>query len=714
MTSILFIVFLPLLAAIVAGFANKSFGAILPKVVTTGALFASCALSWPIFIHYLGGGEATVTPVLDFIHSGDLSVNWSLRVDALTAVMLVVVTSVSALVHLYSWGYMEEDPDQPRFFAYLSLFTFAMLMLVTANNLVQMFFGWEGVGLASYLLIGFWFRKPSANAAAIKAFVVNRVGDLGFMLGIFGTYLVFHTISIPEILRLAPGMMGSTIGFWGYRVDTMTLLCLLLFVGAMGKSAQLGLHTWLPDAMEGPTPVSALIHAATMVTAGVFMVCRLSPMFETSPFALHVVMTVGAATCLFAATVGLVQTDIKRVIAYSTCSQLGYMFFAAGCGAYGAAMFHLFTHAFFKALLFLGAGSVIHAMHHEQDMRYYGGLRKSIPITFWGMMAGTLAITGVGIPAVFGNPLAIGFAGFHSKDAIIEAAWASGNHGASIVGIIVALLTSFYSWRLMFLTFWGKPRWEQSEHIQHALHDAHGHGHDDAHAGHDDHGTTAAHAHHGEAAEEGAGSEPDHAHAVDAHPVFTTHGDGTGGYHPHESPFPMLIPLVLLSVGAVLAGFVFHPYFIDPTAGTSYWHGSIAFREHLMESMEELPLGVKLSATIAMLAGLAGAYIFYIRAPSAPRKLAETYAPIYDFILHKWYFDELYNLLFVRPAFAIGRFFWHRGDEKTINRFGPDGSAWIVAQGSRVAGKLQTGYVYTYAFVMLLGLTGAVTWAITR
>ncbi|PTS72770.1 NADH-quinone oxidoreductase subunit L [Sphingomonas sp. HMWF008] len=686
MHSILFIVFLPLLAAIVAGFANKSFGAILPKVVTTGALFLSAILSWTVFIPYLSGGEATVTPVLDWIHSGDLAVDWALRVDSLTAVMLVVITSVSALVHLYSWGYMEEDPDQPRFFAYLSLFTFAMLMLVTADNLVQMFFGWEGVGLASYLLIGFWFRKPTANAAAIKAFVVNRVGDLGFMLGIFGTYLVFNTISIPEILRLAPGMAGSTIGFVGYRIDTMTLLCLLLFVGAMGKSAQLGLHTWLPDAMEGPTPVSALIHAATMVTAGVFMVCRLSPMFETSPFALHVVMTIGAATCLFAATVGLVQTDIKRVIAYSTCSQLGYMFFAAGCGAYGAAMFHLFTHAFFKALLFLGAGSVIHAMHHEQDMRYYGGLRKSIPITFWGMMMGTLAITGVGIPAVFGNPLAIGFAGFHSKDAIIEAAWASGNHGASIVGMIVALLTSFYSWRLMFLTFWGKPRWAQSEHIQHALHDAHGHGHDD-------------HAHH------------DHAH--DDHGHHAPH-DGTGGYHPHESPLPILLPLILLSIGAVAAGFVFHGYFIEPEAGERYWRGAIAFREHLMHEMHEVPLGVKLSATIAMLTGLFGAYIFYIRSPQAPVKLAETYRPVYLWLLNKWYFDELYNLLFVKPAFALGRLFWHRGDEKTIDRFGPNGVAWIVAQNARVAGKIQSGYVYTYAFVMLLGLTGAVTWAITR
>ena len=709
MTSILFIVFLPLLAAIVAGFANKGLGTVLPKVVTTAALFASCALSWPVFLHYLGGGDPTLTPVLDWIHSGEMRVDWALRVDALTAVMLVVITSVSALVHLYSWGYMEEDPDQPRFFAYLSLFTFAMLMLVTADNLVQMFFGWEGVGLASYLLIGFWFRKPSANAAAIKAFVVNRVGDLGFMLGIFGTYLVFHTISIPEILRLAPGMAGSTIGFVGYRIDTMTLLCLLLFVGAMGKSAQLGLHTWLPDAMEGPTPVSALIHAATMVTAGVFMVCRLSPMFETSPVALNVVMTVGAATCLFAATVGLVQTDIKRVIAYSTCSQLGYMFFAAGCGAYGAAMFHLFTHAFFKALLFLGAGSVIHAMHHEQDMRYYGALRKSIPVTFWGMMAGTLAITGVGLPAVFGNPLAIGFAGFHSKDAIIEAAWASGQHGASIVGMIVALLTSFYSWRLMFLTFWGKPRWAQSAHIRHALHDAHGHdhGHD---AGEHGHGTAAAHAHHGAAAEEGQGSEALDAHAPGQHELPA----GTGGYHPHESPPAILIPLVLLSIGAVLAGFVFHGYFIEPSAGEAYWRGSIAFREHLMHQMHEVPLGVKLSASVAMLTGLGGAYLLYIRAPEAPKKLARTYAPIYDFLLHKWYFDELYHLLFVRPAFALGRLFWHRGDERTIDRLGPNGSAWVVAQGARIAGKVQSGYIYTYAFVMLIGLTGAVTWAITR
>jgi NADH-quinone oxidoreductase subunit L len=470
MHPVLFIVFLPLVAAIVAGLGGRVIGKTASKVITTGSLMMGAVLSWPIFLSYVAGsGEPTVVPVLEWIRSGTMNVDWALRVDTLTAVMLVVVTTVSSLVHLYSWGYMEEDPSQPRFFAYLSLFSFAMLMLVTADSLVQMFFGWEGVGLASYLLIGFWYHKPSANAAALKAFVVNRVGDFGFSLGIFGTFLAFGTVSIPAILAAAPGMAGSTIGFAGLRVDTMTLLCLLLFVGAMGKSAQLGLHTWLPDAMEGPTPVSALIHAATMVTAGVFMVCRLSPMFEVSPTALTVVTYVGAATAIFAATVGTVQNDIKRVIAYSTCSQLGYMFFAAGVGAYGAAMFHLFTHAFFKALLFLGAGSVIHAMHHEQDMRYYGALRKEIPITFWTMIAGTLAITGVGL---FG----VGFAGYHSKDAIIESAFASGSvHGvvAYWLGVFAALLTSFYSWRLIFLTFYGKPRWAGSEHIQHAVHHVH-------------------------------------------------------------------------------------------------------------------------------------------------------------------------------------------------------------------------------------------------
>ncbi|WP_219892479.1 NADH-quinone oxidoreductase subunit L [Aquisediminimonas profunda] len=674
METIKLIVFLPLLAAIVAGLGNRMLGNFAAKLVTTGALFISCALSWPIFASFLAGSaEAHVVPVLDFIRSGSLDVQWALRVDALTAVMLVVVTSVSSLVHLYSWGYMEEDPSQPRFFAYLSLFTFAMLMLVTADSLVQMFFGWEGVGLASYLLIGFWYHKPSANAAAIKAFVVNRVGDFGFSLGIFGVFLVFGTVSIPAILEAAPGYAGSTIGFLGHRVDTLTLLCILLFIGACGKSAQLGLHTWLPDAMEGPTPVSALIHAATMVTAGVFMVCRLSPLFEQSHTATTVVTYVGAATALFAATVGTTQTDIKRVIAYSTCSQLGYMFFAAGVGAYGAAMFHLFTHAFFKALLFLGAGSVIHAMHHEQDMRYYGALRKQIPLTFYAMMAGTLAITGVGIAGVFG------FAGFYSKDAIIEAAFASGTEAGGVafaVAVFSALLTSFYSWRLIFLTFYGKPRWSGSEHIQHASH-GHDHGH----------------------------SHDDHHHA---------HDDGTAGYHPHESPATMLVPLALLAIGAIFAGWYFHEWFIGAETGGGFWKGSLAFNEHLMHAMHEVPIWVKYSATAVMLAGFGIAWMAYIRDTTIPARFTATFSGLYQFLLNKWYWDELYDLLFVRPALWIGRQFWQRGDIGTIDRFGPHGAAELVQQGSKLAARFQSGYLYSYAFVMLLGLVGLATWMIVQ
>ena len=662
MNSILIIVFAPLAAAIIAGLGNRILGNVVTKSLTTGALLLACGLSWPIFLQFLGGDQAAyVVPVLKWVQSGALTFDWALRVDTLTAVMLVVVTSVSALVHLYSWGYMDEDPDQPRFFAYLSLFTFAMLMLVTADNLVQMFFGWEGVGLASYLLIGFWFKKPSASAAAIKAFVVNRVGDLGFMLGIFGTFLVFQTTSIPEILAASSAMAGSTIGFAGARWDTMTILCLLLFIGAMGKSAQLGLHTWLPDAMEGPTPVSALIHAATMVTAGVFMVCRLSPMFEAAPIALGVVTVVGAATCFFAATIGTTQWDIKRVIAYSTCSQLGYMFFAAGVGAYGAAMFHLFTHAFFKALLFLGAGSVIHAMHHEQDMRYYGGLRKEIPFTFYAMLAGTLAITGVGV-----YHLGVGFAGFWSKDAILEAAWASGSQAglaAFWLGAVAALLTSFYSWRLMFLTFWGKPRWIQSEHIQHSVH-----------------------------------KTPEQAGA-----------DTTGGYHPHESPPTMLIPLAVLSVGAIAAGQVFHDAFLNEPG---FWNGAIAYNEHLMHAMHEVPMLVKYAAFIVMVLGFVGAWYAYIKRPTLPAATAEQLGPIYRFVLNKWYFDELYHYIFVKPAFWLGRLFWKQGDEGTINRFGPDGAAWLVMRGTGYAAKVQSGYLTSYALIMLLGLVAAITWVL--
>ena len=662
MHPILIIVFAPLAAALIAGLGNRMIGNVAAKSVTTAGLFLAAGLSWPIFLGFLGGtATPEVVPVLKWVQSGTLTFDWALRVDTMTAIMLVVINSVSALVHLYSWGYMEEDPDQPRFFAYLSLFTFAMLMLVTADNLVQMFFGWEGVGLASYLLIGFWFRKPSAGAAAIKAFVVNRVGDLGFMLGIFGTYLVFQTTSITAILEAAPSMSGATITFVGMRLYTMDILCILLFIGAMGKSAQLGLHTWLPDAMEGPTPVSALIHAATMVTAGVFMVCRLSPMFETAPTALTLVTIVGAATCFFAATIGTTQWDIKRVIAYSTCSQLGYMFFAAGVGAYGAAMFHLFTHAFFKALLFLGAGSVIHAMHHEQDMRYYGGLRKHIPLTFYAMLAGTLAITGLGV-----YHLGAGFAGFWSKDAILEVAFARGNGAGQFAfwaGAGAALLTSFYSWRLMFLTFWGKPRWIESEHIQHSVHKT----------------------------PEQAGE------------------DTTGGYHPHESPVPMLIPLGVLTIGAVAAGQVFAPAFLD---NAEFWNGSIFYNEALIHAMHAVPYWVKYTAFVVMILGFAGAYLAYIAKPDIPAKFVSTFSGLHNFVFRKWYFDELYDAIFVKPAFALGRAFWKLGDVGTIDRFGPNGIAWVVERSAVAAKSIQSGYVYTYALIMLLGLVAAVTYVL--
>jgi NADH-quinone oxidoreductase subunit L len=452
----------------------------------------------------------------------------------------------------------------------------------------------------------------------------------------------------------------------------------------MGKSAQLGLHTWLPDAMEGPTPVSALIHAATMVTAGVFMVCRLSPMFETSPTALGFVTFIGAATCLFAATVGTVQNDIKRVIAYSTCSQLGYMFFAAGVGAYGAAMFHLFTHAFFKALLFLGAGSVIHAMHHEQDMRYYGALRKEIPITFWTMTLGTLAITGVGLPLV-----GVGFAGFYSKDGILEAAYASGGAGigAYLVGVFAALLTSFYSWRLVFLTFFGKPRWAASEHIQHAVH-----GHHESPEEETEH--------------DGHGHHEGHGHGQEL--------TGTAGYHPHESPWVMLLPLVVLSLGAVFAGFAFHDQFIGPEGGIEFWKGALAFDSHLMHAAHEVPTWVKFGPFTVMLTGLVIAMLAYLKFTDWPRRFVATFGALYQFLLNKWYFDELYNFLFVKPAFAIGRFFWKFGDVGFIDRFGPNGLAALVVQGNQVTRRLQSGYLYTYALVMLIGLAAAATWAMTR
>ncbi|MBS0255419.1 MAG: NADH-quinone oxidoreductase subunit L, partial [Proteobacteria bacterium] len=542
------------------------------------------------------------------------------------------------------------------------------------------FFGWEGVGLASYLLIGFWYNKPEANAAAIKAFVVNRVGDFGFALGIFALFMMIGAIDFDTVFAQAPSLTGKTINFFGWHADALTLICLFLFMGAMGKSAQFLLHTWLPDAMEGPTPVSALIHAATMVTAGVFMVARLSPLFELAPNAQTVVTLIGATTALFAATIGLVQNDIKRIVAYSTCSQLGYMFVAMGVGAYSVGMFHLFTHAFFKALLFLCAGSVIHAMHHEQDMRFYGGLRKQIPLTFWAMMAGTLAITGVGIVDLFG------FAGFYSKDSILEAAYASGTSAGSFgfwAGITAALMTSFYSWRLVFLTFYGKPRWSQSEHIQHAVHDAHGHG--------------------------------DHAHGHDHHAAHHGHGhdDGTAGYHPHESPWPMLVPLGVLTVGAVFAGYFFGHAFISEGTG-EFWKGAVAFEEHLIHAMHGVPLWVKWAPFSVMLLGFVTAWFAYIKRPSLPAAFVEQFGVLHQFVYNKWYFDELYNFLFVRPAFWLGRQFWQLGDVGLIDRFGPNGAAWAVVKGSTGARRLQSGLVTSYALWMLLGLVGAVSWVVMR
>jgi len=617
-------------------------GSRLAELITTGLLMVSAALSWIAFIDVgLSGNDAHVT-VLRWITSGSLAIDWAFRVDTLTAVMLVVVTSVSALVHLYSIGYMHEDPHRPRFFGYLSLFTFMMLMLVTADNLVQLFFGWEGVGLASYLLIGFWYQKPSANAAAIKAFVVNRVGDFGFLLGIFATYFIFDSVQFATIFADAPGAAEKTIHFLGHDWHALTVICLLLFMGAMGKSAQLGLHTWLPDAMEGPTPVSALIHAATMVTAGIVLVARMSPLFEHAPDALTVVTIVGATTAIFAATVGLVQNDIKRVIAYSTCSQLGYMFVALGVGAYGVAVFHLFTHAFFKALLFLGSGSVIHAMHHEQDMRKMGGLRRLIPLTYWMMVIGTLALTGFPLTA-----------GYFSKDAVIEAAYAahtSAGMYAFTLTVLAALLTSFYSWRLIFLTFHGEPR-ASLETMSHV----------------------------------------------------------------HESPRFMTVPLLVLAIGALFAGLVFKSRFIGEKYD-DFWNGALFTGEHneILHHMHEVPAWVVYSPFVMMVIGFAVAWLFYVKSPGIPAALARRHELIYRFLLNKWYFDELYDLLFVRPAKWIGRFLWKTGDGRIIDGLGPDGiSARVIDVTDRVV-RLQTGYVYHYAFAMLIGVAALFTWFLVR
>ncbi|WP_308909642.1 NADH-quinone oxidoreductase subunit L [Pseudokordiimonas caeni] len=632
-----FIVFLPLIGFLITALWGRKIGERTSQLLTSSLVSVSAVLSWMAFVDVAFGHNQYSIHVLSWVTSGTLEFNWAFRIDTLTAVMLVVVNSVSALVHWYSMGYMHEDPDTPRFFSYLSLFTFAMLMLVTADNLVQMFFGWEGVGLASYLLIGFWFKKPSANAAAIKAFVVNRVGDFGFSLGIFAVFVLFGTVNFADIFANAGNYQEAKLVFLGQEYHALTVICLLLFVGAMGKSAQLGLHTWLPDAMEGPTPVSALIHAATMVTAGVFLVARFSPVFQYAPDALAVVTVVGAATAFFAATVGLVQNDIKRVIAYSTCSQLGYMFFALGVSAYGAAIFHLFTHAFFKALLFLGAGAVIHTMHHEQDMRKMGGVRKFAPLTFIFMTIGTLALTGFPFTA-----------GFYSKDMILEAAYASHSFGSSfayVLGVAAAFMTSFYSWRLAFMTFTGECR--ADEETQH---------------------------------------------------------------HAHESPWIMLFPLAVLSVGAIAAGFVFAEYFVGHER-EAFWNGSlVTFAGDVLDEAHHVSGAAKWAPTVMMVLGFLLAFQMYVRRTDIPAKVAETWDGLYAFLLNKWYFDELYNFLFVRPAFWLGRVFWKRGDEQTIDGFGPNGVSSAVAAIAARARKLQSGYVYHYAFAMIIGLALAITW----
>jgi NADH-quinone oxidoreductase subunit L len=662
------IVFLPIIGSLIAGLFGRVIGARASELVTTALLLLSAALSCLAFYDVIYLGHAQIVHVLEWVVSGGFEADWTIRVDALTAVMLVVVTGVSSLVHVYSIGYMHDDEHRQRFFSYLSFFTFAMLALVTANNFLQLFFGWEGVGLASYLLIGFWYTRPSANAAAIKAFVVNRVGDFGFALGIFGVYAIFHTLDFDAVFSAAPAMAGKTFMFAGYPVDILTTLCLLLFVGAMGKSAQIVLHTWLPDAMEGPTPVSALIHAATMVTAGVFLVCRCSPLYELAPNALAFVTFIGATTAFFAASVGLFQNDIKRVIAYSTCSQLGYMFVAAGVSAYGAAMFHLFTHAFFKALLFLGAGSVIHAMHHEQDMRKMGGLVKLLPFT-WAMMGvGNLALTGVGIPYLFGT------AGFYSKDGIINAAYLSGTSigtYAFVLTLTAALMTAFYSWRQFLMTFHGPYRGAQHQELGQA--DADSHAHDEPL---DDHG---------------------HGHALDLSQV-------------HESPLVMLIPLLVLALGALFAGMIFNHDFVGPDSH-GFWHGTVAaVAGH--HAGAELPMWVELGPIVATIVGFGIAYYYYVLHPDLPPRMAARGGALYRFLYNKWYFDELYDAVIVRPTFRLARFLWKFGDGTIIDGIGPDGVAARVLDGSKQAVRIQSGYVYHYAFAMLVGVVLIATWFI--
>ena len=630
------IIFSPLLGFLIAGLFGRKIGDLISQVVTSSLVGLSAIISCYYLYLFISGSEALNFVIFNWISSGSLNLNWSIYIDALTAVMLVVVTVVSFLVHVYSIGYMSHDPDKPRFMGYLSLFTFAMLMLITSDNFLQLFFGWEGVGLASYLLIGFWFKKPSANAAAIKAFVVNRVGDFGLAIGIFLIYKYTGSLNFSEVFQSIPSLVDKKINFIGIEGNIITFICVFLFIGAMGKSAQLFLHTWLPDAMEGPTPVSALIHAATMVTAGVFLVVRCSPIYEYSAISQSLIITVGASTAFFAATIGLVQNDIKKIIAYSTCSQLGYMFFAAGIGAYHIAIFHLFTHAFFKALLFLCAGSVIHSLHEEQDIRKMGGIYKKIPYTYAFMVIGTLAITGFPF-----------LSGFYSKDAILEAAFFSSNSMgsyATIIGVITAILTSIYSWRLIYKTFHGNYRNEN--------------------------------------------------YAFEK---------------VHESPLVILAPLFLLTLGAVFAGFLFKDIFIGIDHQV-FWNGSIFFKEKFV--LQHPPYWFLYFTPVIGFLIIFIAYYLYVKNENILNQLKETHKPVYEFLLNKWYFDEFYEFLFVKPAKAFGNFLWSKGDEKIIDGYGPNGFARIIKIISDKAVLFQSGYLYHYAFVILIGLTVLLTYLI--
>ncbi len=631
------ILFFPLIASIISGFFGRYIGDRNSEIVTSSLVSISAFLSIYVLYQVIVNQYEENIVIVNWITSGSLSVNWSMLIDPLSAVMLVVVTSVSSLVHIYSIGYMSHDPHKSRFMAYLSLFTFAMLMLVTADNFIQLFFGWEGVGLCSYFLIGFWFKKESANAAAIKAFVVNRVGDFGFALGIFLIFYLFGTVNYSEVFQLVPKVLDKNLLFLGLKIKAIDLICLLLFIGAMGKSAQILLHTWLPDAMEGPTPVSALIHAATMVTAGVFLVVRCSPIFEYSPLILSLVTIIGMTTAFFAATVALVQTDIKKIIAYSTCSQLGYMFFATGVGAYNVAMFHLFTHAFFKALLFLGAGSVIHSLNNEQDIQNMGGVWRKIPYTWGLMIIGTLALTGFPF-----------LSGYYSKDAIIEFAYLRGNtvgYLAAFIGIFTAFLTAIYSWRLIFKTF---------------------------------------------------------------------HGDYNNKdlsiNEMQESPYIMIVPLIVLAVGSILAGFLFKDLFIGVGNEELFWKESIKFLVPLSD--EHPPYSILYSTPILVILSIPISYYLFVKNKNITKWFAEENKPLYKFLLNKWYFDELYEYLFVKPSKKMGTFFWKKIDINLIDKFGPDGVSNLIKKLTVKAVKFQSGYIYQYAFVMLLGFTALLTYLI--